>query len=388
MTPGPEVARRPAAAVRHAYEGAGAAAAAVLAMAGAGAAGLLLLGAAAVGRVDRLTAAVVAMAAGAPAQLAATLPGKPVSVHGRLDVMPLGVTLVGAVVLGVLMLRGGRDGLLARGAAAVVVLPGGLGVLAWAARGSFTLPAGGASAAVEARGCPSGGGLPGGSSDALQGGFAVAVLPAVAGAAALVLGVVTVCWTIVRFPAVGAGLRALRWPVAGSAIAGAGAAWAVGGPAAAGGVVLALPLLVGSPWTMHVEGVVSCAVDGGRALPTGGPSVLLTVAVVLVSGLAVAAGTGRFRVGGPLRRAVGLALWLAPAAGVVLAVLAVLSRVSVGLGAQAFILSVPLLDLRLAADPWLALLTGLGAGAVSGLMGSLLVDAFVGWRAWRSPARR
>lgn len=64
------------------------------------------------------------------------------------------------------------------------------------------------------------------------------------------------------------------------------------------------------------------------------------------------------------------------AGGVLLLALALVGRVSVGLSAQAFILTVPLLDVRVAADPWVAV----GTGVVAAAVGSLIADAFVSWR--------
>ena len=112
---------------------------------------------------------------------------------------------------------------------------------------------------------------------------------------------------------------------------------------------------------------------------------VLSGVVLLACAVAVVARTGRDRAGGPLRRAAGLAVRFAPVMAAVLAVLTLLSRVSVELGVQAFIIAVPVLDVRLAASPWDALAAGLGAGATAGFAASLLVDAVrrrtsVGWR--------
>ncbi|WP_212987981.1 hypothetical protein [Actinoplanes auranticolor] len=382
---------------------------ALLAMAAAAAAGLLLLdvvplpepglsaGGAGGGPIGRLTAAVVAMAAGGPADVGIDPAGRlPITVQGRIQVIPLGVSLVGAVVLGTLLLRRGRPGLLVRGMTAAVAGTAGLGAVAAAARGTLTLPAGGAGAAGGGAGaCASGTRTPfaGASLDKLEAGFAVATGRTVAGAAVGALAVVGLCWLAVRFPAVGGALRAARWPVAGTAAVCVLGAWALGGPAAAGGVLLTLPLVVGGvlllglgvPWSFSADGVLSCVVDGGWSSPGRGALVVLSGAVVLACGVAVAARTGRDRAGGPLRRAAVLAAWLAPVMAAGLTVLALLSRVSVELGVQAFIVAVPVLDVRLAANPWVALGAGLGAGAVAGFTGSLLVDAVrrptsVGWR--------
>src|SRR5687767_1243542 len=105
---------------RHVWQGVTAAVAALTAMAATAAAGLLLLDAGRFGGFGRLTAAAVAMAVGGSAEFgAAPAGGTPVAVRGSIDLMPLGVALTGAVVLGCLLLRH-RDGLLVRGAAAAV----------------------------------------------------------------------------------------------------------------------------------------------------------------------------------------------------------------------------------------------------------------------------
>ncbi|GAA0517461.1 hypothetical protein Ade02nite_84220 [Paractinoplanes deccanensis] len=366
----PEGAASTGAALRGLREGTVAAAVALVAMAGTAAAGLLLLDAGRVGRLDRLTAAVVAMAAGAPAGIdAAPDGGLPVAVHGRVDVMPLGVSAVGAIVLGFMLLRRGRDGWLVRGASAAVVFAAGMGAVAWAARGPLALPTGGASPAVEARGCPGAGGLPGGLPGGLSGGlpgafdagFAVAVGPAMAGAAVGALVVAALC----RLSPPGtAALRAMRWPAVVVAAVCVLSAGAFGGPAAAGAALLAWPIVaVGGPWTWHAEGVLSCALNGGPPLP--GALLLVCATVALTCGAALAAG------GGQPRRATAAAVRTAAVTGVLMAVLALLARASAELSAQAFVFSLPLLEVRLTANPWPAL----AAGAAGGLAGSLLVGA-------------
>ncbi|MEU8236336.1 streptophobe family protein [Actinoplanes sp. NPDC048967] len=378
--------------------GLAAAAAALLAMAGTAAAGLLLLDADRGGPLGRLTAAVVAMAAGGAADVGVTPSGGlPITVQGRIEVLPLGVSVVGAVVLGTLLLGRGRSGLLVRGASAAAACTAGLGAVAAAAHGTLTLPSGSARAAGGGVGaCASGTRTPfaGASVDKLEAGFSAAVGPTVAGAAVGALAVAGLCWLAVRFPAAGATLRAARWPAAGAGIVGVLGAWAVGGPALAGGVLLALPLVVGGalllglgvPWAFSSGGMLSCVVDGGWSPPGRGALGVLSGAVLLACAVAVAARTGADRAGGPLRRAAGLAVRFAPVVAAVLVVLTLLSRVSVELGVQAFIIAVPVLDLRLAASPWVAPAVGLGAGAVAGFAASLLVDAArsrtsVGWRA-------
>jgi hypothetical protein len=366
-----------------------AAAAAVLAMAGVAAAGLALLGAGRVGGLGELTAAAVALAAGGSAEAGAVpAGGLPVAVRGGLDAIPLGVSLTGAVVLGSLLLRRREDGLLVRGAAAAVALSAGLAVIALLARGTLTMPdgvtAGGAGSCGRAAGPAR---LP--LSGRFDAGFSVPVGPVVAGAVAGSLVVVGGCWLVTRFPAVAAGLRAARWPAAGLAVLGLAAAWIFGGTAAAGGVLLALPQLVcgavllglGVPWTISSSGAFSCALHAAP-LPPGGPLLGLSAVVLLGWGVAFAA---RSRVpGGPWRRAAGLAVRFAPATGAVLAVVTLLSRISVDVTVGAFGLSLPVFAARLAANPLLALVAGLVGGAVAGFAGSLLADGIsVSSRVWK-----
>ena len=167
-----------------------------------------------------------------------------------------------------------------------------------------------------------------------------------------------------------------------------------GGATAAGAVLLVLPQVVagvlllglGVPWTVTSEGPLSCALDGVQPLSPGGPLTWAPVVVLLVCGIVVAARTRRS--GGTLRRAAVLAAWFALVTGAALAVMALLSQVSVELGVTALGLSIPVLDARLAANPLLALVAGVAGGALAGGAGSLLVDAFrsrisVSSRTWK-----
>lgn len=446
---------RPQQAMRHAYAGGAAAVAALLAMGGTAVVGLLLLDAGRLGRPDRLAAALMAMGVGAPVQVgAAPSGGLPVAVSGRADVLPLGVTLAGMIVLGVLLARRGRAGLLVGGGTAMAVFTGGVAAVAWAARGALALPSGLTPTAGGMSGCTPGGaggfglpgvsgglGLPGGSgalgstgtsggfalpgafgglggpggarlpgpsglSGPLDAGFAVAVGPAVAGAAVLALAVVALCWLGLRFPPVAAGLRVLRWPALGVVVAGLVAAAVFGGFPAAGGLLLALPVGLALGPTVHADGVLACAIRGGRGESAGGPLalldggsvwlVVLPLAVLLGCCVLVAAAARRARTSDPARqgsdpvrvgsglarlipgfarRALGVGL----AAGLALAGLALVTQASAQVGVRALIFSLPLLDARLVTEPWAALLLGVVAGSAA----SLLVDAFVGWRPWR-----
>ncbi len=381
---------------RDVLRGVTAAVAALAAMAGTAAAGLLLLDAGRVGGLGRLTAAVVAMAVGGSAEFGAVPAGDaPFAVRGNVGVVPSGITLVGAVVLGWLLLRH-RDGLLVRGAAAAVAFPAGAAAVAMTARGTVR-PPGGAVAGMTAPGGVTGGlsgvcGLPaagpfgrGGSLDALGVGFSVPLGPVVLGAAGWVLAVVGVCWLVVRFRLA---VRGVVWTVVGVVIAALLLAWALGGPAVAGGVLLLLPLVVsgvlslglGVPWTVRTDGALACVLDRVAPPAPGGPLTWVAVGALLAVGVAVAlAGRG----GRPLRRAA----WLGVAAGVALGVVVWLSQVSVRLGITAFGFSLPVLDAGVAANPLVALVLGSAGGAVAGLLGAgLLRLASVSLPAWKKRA--
>ncbi|WP_284748997.1 hypothetical protein [Amycolatopsis sp. RTGN1] len=350
--------------MREVSRGLAAAVAALLAMAGVAAAGLALLGTGGAG----LTAAVVALAVGAPVDVEA-MPagGLPVALHGGLHVIPLGVSLVGAVVLGWLLSR--RDGeLLVRGAVATVAFSVGLAVITLLAKGNLALPAG----AGGPKGCVSTGSrlpLPG----HLDAGFSVAVGPAVLGAAILALAVVGACWLMTRFPFVAKGFRVLRWPVAVLVAGCTAAAGAFGGAAAAGGVLLVLPQLVtgavllglGVPWT--VDPALPCVPDLGHFTP----GLWVSGALLLVSVLVLVVRRGR-----PLRRAAAVSA----VTGGVAVVMTLLSCVSADVSVTAFSFSVPVLDVRLTANPLLAL----AAGALAGFAGSLVLSALsVSSPAWK-----
>jgi len=364
--------------MREAGRGLVAAAAAVLAMTVVAAAGLALLGAGRAGDLGALTAAAVALAAGGTAVVdAVPAAGLPIAVRGSLYVLPLGVSVAGAVVLGRLLLRGRADGLLVRGAAAAVALPAALGVFAWAARGKLSLPDG-----VATGGCARSGGSPRlPVTGALDAGFSVAAGPAVVGALAGTLVVAGACWTGRRFPVLARSLRVMGRVAGAIAALGLAAAWTFGGTPAAGAVLLVLPQLVsgvlllglGVPWTVSAT---ACVPD----LSPGGPASWVAAAVLLACGVAIRSR----RPGTPLRRAAVSAARLAPAAGAVLAVVTLLSRASVDVAVRAFGFSLPVFDARLGANPLLALAAGLAGGAVAGFAGSLLADAIsVSSRAWK-----
>ncbi|WP_372662266.1 streptophobe family protein [Amycolatopsis kentuckyensis] len=249
------------------------------------------------------------------------------------------------------------------------ILPGGLG----------TGPSVGASQPLPGglgAGLPAQGGLP--SPAHLEAAFSVAVGPTVAGAAVWALVVVAVCWLIARFPSAATTLRALRRPLAGLVAVCLIAAGALGGPAAAGAVLLLLPQLIaaavltglGVPWHLSTTGLLSCTPD------TSFPAThWIAGAVLLGCGIAIAVRRRR----PPLRQAAELAAVV----GGVLGVTALLSRFSVDLSVTAFGFSIPVLGAQLAANPLLALAAGAVGGAVAGFAGSLLVRTIsVSSRAW------
>ncbi|MDT7801925.1 MAG: hypothetical protein QOI78_5358 [Actinomycetota bacterium] len=365
--------------MRDVRRGLGAAAAALLVMAGLALAALLLLGAGRFGDLTALTATVVALAVGGSADVVAVPSGAlPITVHGVVDVMPLGVSLAGAVVLGALVLRHGRDGLAVRATTAAVAATAGLAAISLPAKGNLALRLPGGSGGASA--CGPGTGVASRLGGAVDAGFSAAFLPTAAAAAVWALVVAGACALAVRFPAVVPGLRVAA-TVFGLVTAGCAlVAGVFGGAAAAGAVLLALPQAVsgalvlglGVPWTVTSGGLLSCAVHGIEPFPPGGAWIWVPV-VVLTACAVVAARSGR---GGSLRRA-GV---FAGVTGGVLAVVTLLSRVSVDLGVTAFGLSIPVLDARLSANPLLAL----AAGAVAGFAGGLLAGVIsVSSRAWK-----
>lgn len=388
---------------RGAAEGAGAAVIALLAMAGTAAVGLSFLDAEGTGEFGAMTAAAVAMAAGGSAGLDADLAGQiPLAVHGGVDAMPTGVALVGAVVLGWLLLRRGGEGLLVRGAAATVAFAGGVAAAASLARGTVTLrPPDGTTGGAMARmtsGCATGAGpgtggpspggeLPfsGGAFDSFAVGFSVAAGPAVVGAVVGALAVLGVCALAVRFASVATSLSAVLWTLGGIAAVCLPVAAVLGGTEAAGGGLLFAPLAVfgtvllglGVPWTLSSEGALACGLDGAGPLPSSGglplPLVGVSGLVLLAIGI-VAACLSRGRPGGALWRSWGLALRLAPVVGAAAVLTVLLSRFAFGLDAEAFGVPIALLDAELGANPWHALAVGIAGGAAAGFAASLLVD--------------
>ncbi|WP_410673846.1 streptophobe family protein [Amycolatopsis sp. cmx-4-68] len=362
--------------MREAGRGIAAAMGALSAMAFVAVVALMLLDAGRFGGLVAVTAAVVALAVGGSVEVVASPGGGlPITVHGSVHLVPLGISLVGAVVLGALLLRRGQDGLAVRVAAAAVAFPAGLAAVALAARGGLALqlPIGSSGGCVRTPNLPFRGGFPA----PLSAGFTVDVVSTVAAAAGWVLVVGGVCWAALRFRAFAAGLRGSLVAVGVLTAVCLLVAGTFGGAAAAGGVLLVLPQVVAA--------VLVLGLGVPMTLPCGAaPSLAWVAAVVLLGcGIVVAART-RARPGGPLRRAAGLAVRLGPAIGVTLAVTTWLSRVSLDLSVAVFSFSIPVLG----ANPLLALAAGLAGGALAGFAGSLLVDGFrnrssVSSRTWK-----
>ncbi|WP_439657937.1 streptophobe family protein [Lentzea sp. HUAS TT2] len=361
--------------------------AALAAMAGVAAAGLLLLDAGRVGGFGRLTAAVVAMAVGGSAEFGAAPGDARFAVRGGVEVVPSGVALAGAVVLGWLLLRH-RDGLLVRGGAAATTFTAGAVAIALTARGTVTPPRGATGGLSGICGLPSASPLGRvGSVDSLGLGFSVPVGPVVAGAVCWVLAVVGVCRLVARFEI---SLRAPLWTVGALVAASLLLAWVLGAPAVAGGMLLLLPSVVfgvvslglGVPWTVESGGVLTCALDGVAPPAPGGW--LTGVALVVLLALGVVTGLAIGRGDRPLVRAAcgGAVL------GVSLGVLAWVSRPAARLGVEAFAFSVPVLEVRAAASLVGAVLLGGAAGVSGGLLvaGALRLTS-VPWPAWRDRVR-
>ncbi|SDT26240.1 hypothetical protein [Jiangella sp. DSM 45060] len=382
-------------------------AAALLTMAGVAAAGLLLLDAGRIGATGELTATVVALAAGGRAALTTTAPGElPIPLRAGVEVLPLGVTLAGAVVLGVLVLRRGRDGFGVRAASATVAVAAGLLAVAQLAGGTVTvsLPADAAAGRSSADGCLDGGGLPfgaGGSAGPLEVGYSVTGGPVAVTGAAGALAVVGVGWLVLRFGGSARRTRAGWWAVAGAVVVGMGmvAAGASGGRQAAGGVLLMLPLAVagalpaglGVPVTVRADGLLGCALDGAAPMVSTTPLRWVSGAALLALGVLVTAKARRQ--GG---RAPHVRTWrelmvvggMAVSTGAGLAAMTLLTTVNVDVGVG----GLDLLDAGLGADPAAALAVGAAVGAVAGAAGVAVVRAAgalssLPWRPWKDRAR-
>ncbi|WP_344097018.1 streptophobe family protein, partial [Streptomyces stramineus] len=281
---------------------------AFLAMAGVAALGLHLLGADAAGALGPMTAAVVVLAVGGSVTPSGDVEAfglKGASAHSAIEIAPLGVSLVGALMLGMIFARSLRSAgatvrlsaLAARAGAVAVLFLLILGGLAWAGEDTVTFDGSGLGLPEPGKGGDGGlvvpgvgdlgsiGGLPerlGGLADARAAvGFSVRTGPSLAGGAVWVLGVLLIAllaarrapappgWEVLHRsvrPAVSALCAVLVLAVAAGLAAAAyaavsdGRAGRITGAALLGapnGVWLGIPLGLLVPWRGTASGVLS-----------------------------------------------------------------------------------------------------------------------------------
>ncbi|MDX6348437.1 MAG: hypothetical protein QOF84_3227 [Streptomyces sp.] len=404
-----------------------------LAMAGTAALGLHLLGADTAGSLGPMTAAVVAMAVGGRVS-----PSGDVSVFGlsgagaqaAIDIVPLGVGLVGALPLGWIFLRSLRGAapeiaggeLAARAGAVVVLFVALLGGLAWA--GQDTIAIDGAS--IAGGGGTSGGGglldqLQNGLGDAIgtksSVGFHVDTARSLLGGLGWVLGVLLIALLVSRRTPLPRGLGALHRVVrpAASALCGVlllavGAGFAAAGYAALtddhpgrimgaallgapNGVWLAVPLGLFVRWTGTATGELAQAlpdplnrllsgkagqpITPGRLAELDHRAWLLTVAAVvmmLAAGVLAAARTPR-RAESGAGYAGRCALRLGVVTAAAFPLLVWLTGVSVDANLSVFGFNAVGAGLALHGSLPLALLLGAGWGVAAGGVGALLAMA-------------
>lgn len=369
--------------------GAAAAVAMLAAMAAVAAAGLLLLDAVRFGELTVLTAAVVVLAAGGSVDVEAAPSGLPVNLEGVIEVMPLGVSLVGTLVLGAMLVRGGMAGLLVRSGTATAVLLAGIAAVALSAHGTLTMHLPQIESMAD-NGSDERSDL-GGALNALDIGFSVATGPTLVAAACWTIFVVAVCWVVLRVRPVARAARAVMLSIGAGIVLVTAGTWVLWGPTAAGTLLLGWPLAVsgalligfGVPLPVHADGMLASLLDGAEfvdnaesalhswPLAPGGP--LTWVALALLLSIGVLAARAIPVTGGPMRRAFVTAAILAPVVGIVLTILTLITRISVDISVTVLGPTQPVLDAGLDAEPWLAAGVGLAAGAVAGFAGSLFV---------------
>jgi hypothetical protein len=400
---------------RDAGQGVAAAVASFGAMAATAGLALALLDPGRGGGLGAQTAAVVALAVGGSVDLRAGLPESlPIAMQGSVEVMPLGVSLVGALALTavlVLPLRRRPGSLLVRAAAAVAAFAVGLVLVPRLGRGSLSLPdggsgEGGASACVGAAAPPPGSvagrAAVGGPLDV---GFAAATGRTLLAGLIWVVAVAGLCWLARHrtLPVVRAGaatLTVLLSVLVAATMAGLLVAAIAGGPKALGTGLLALPLALctalplglGVPPSVTAKGPLACVLGDPDQVATVGlgrtPALALAAATLLACGILAAARTPAEPGRGGFRHAARQSVRVAVVIAVVMAVMALLAEASVRLGVSAFGFSLPVLEARLRPDPLAAGIAGLVGGGLAGFVGSLIVDRFrrprsVFWRPWR-----
>ena len=289
----------PDALLRNVAEGALAALAAITTMFVLCFVALSLLHAGSIGSVSSLAAAVMAMAVGSPVAVGSGSSGSgfiQISLGGSIDALPLGVTLVGTVVLGLLFFRPLRrharvtgSGLLVRAQSAVTVIAVAFVPLARMAQGSLTVPSSAVSHLGVGGGCSSSGsgglsGLLGGSGGSGGG------LSSLLGGGS------------------GGGLSSMLGGVLSSLTFSAGMGSAVFGSVLWASLVLAVGCLVARPTALPPS------ISRNPVVRSWRPSVsAVTVVLVVVMGALFVVGTcAAVFVGGAGARAVGAALLAAP----------------------------------------------------------------------------
>lgn len=382
-------------------------AAAYAAMGVTAAAGLLLLGADGADGVGRLTMATVTMAGGGRVGATGELPQAPArlpaaSLHAAVDVMPLGVSLAGALVLVIALRRpaASLSALLVRLATVAVTFPIVLTLAAFAGHGRLAL----------GRPCVRG---PYGLSGCADDGRALAngiTLDYHADAGRTLLG--GLVWVLVMLALVALlqcrpDARHIRLPaalswirtavsVSASVIPCAATAAcllvAVGhGPKVAGAAVLLAPnaafaafgVGIGVPWSA-ARSTPAGSQDTSLAGIAHGSAWLLPVAfsvtVLLVIGVLTAARTP-VPAGAAWRRLRAGRLGLP--VGILSAGMTAAAGASAHLGVSVFGFAITVLGLRCGGDILVALALGSAAGAVAGVTGALLLGLrdTTGWQA-------
>ncbi|TDC58890.1 hypothetical protein E1258_19970 [Micromonospora sp. KC207] len=413
--------------------GIAAGAAAVLAMAALSAVALACAGAARLGDLPPMVATVVALAAGGRADVALASTGRGGALGGlvgSLEVMPLGITLAGVVVLAVLLLHGHRGasppGLAARAAGAVTGYLALLVTVAGLGHGSLGHPATTGAPAPVLR--PGAGGGPGGGlggnrslGNLIADGRVLEYRTDVGSTALhgclLVLAVLLLCWLISRVapgpvrdmvrPAMSAVatvlLTAGTLVVIAGLLAAAGRGLGAKGLAAAllagpNAVVIGWSSGLGVPWTIDATGVFGdrLPTGTGTVLPGGAGSwpkplldpatmgdtaglatIVLAVLLTLACGVLTAVRTERSaRSDTPtVPRVVQPALSLGVVLALSLGILVLAAGATSGMELRVLAFTLPAVTFEVDGGLWRALLGGLLGGAAAGLAGTGLVAA-------------
>jgi|tagenome__1003787_1003787.scaffolds.fasta_scaffold20931213_3 hypothetical protein len=347
------------------------------------AAGLRLIGA---GSPVGLLVATAAMAVGGAADLAgvsARTAQFGASVHGAIHVLPLGVSLTGALVLAALLRRHAAS--VRALVTTLIAAPLAFALPALAGHGRLAIAAPCAHRAYGLGGCQGGRPALGG----IRLDYHTDVWRTAFGGLAwtlVVLALLVLASRDVRLPdglawvrpAVVASVTVTLWAALTAVVAGLLLAVG-GGPKVAGAALLlgpnvafaALPAGIGVPWSAGPHGGWS-----GTALGHAWPVVVLFAAAVLLTiGVLTAART-------PVpdrsawRRRLTRAGRSALTTGTLVAGMTAVAGVSAGLSVSVLGLVFPVVVLRAAGDILVALVLGSAAGAVAGLAGGVLLEVF------------